>query len=424
MRWYLDTEFNENGKTIELISLGLINEAGREFYACSAEINETRIAKANPWVGKNVLSKLPPRGTAPWMTRKQMAKRIEKLLLPDPSLEFWGYFCLVPETRVLSADLRWLPIGDMRVGDKLIGFDEYAIKGKGRSSRWRRWQSSDVAAVRRIKRPCYELSFADGTRIRCSEDHRWLAMSHEMAKWKTAAQLEVGRDIAKPLDTWKTLDSRAGGYLAAAFDGEGHLSQKDRQYLATPLPGKKFRAGFSQKDNVMLTEVRNLMPQHGFEIHEQRNKSSNVVTMSIDKRKEVLRLLGSVRPIRLLEGFRPDSIGAIPMRPTRLIRKRRIGTQQVVSLTTSTRTFVAEGFASHNCDYDWVVFAQLWGRMIDLPEGMPMFTHDIKQEMGRLSVDKRQLPEQDPLAEHDALDDARWNRAAHMALMKYEAKKR
>lgn len=38
--------------------------------------------------------------------------------------------------------------------------------------------------------------------------------------------------------------------------------------------------------------------------------------------------------------------------------------------------------------YDHVLHSQIWGTMIELPEGMPMYTRDIKQEMARLSVTK------------------------------------
>jgi 3' exoribonuclease, RNase T-like len=55
--------------------------------------------------------------------------------------------------------------------------------------------------------------------------------------------------------------------------------------------------------------------------------------------------------------------------------------------------------------YDHVVLCQLWGRMLDLPEGMPMFTRDIQQEADRLGLIK-QLPQQDE-GLHNALADAR-----------------
>ena len=39
MRYFYDTEFIENGRTIELISIGVVAEDGREFYAISTEFD-------------------------------------------------------------------------------------------------------------------------------------------------------------------------------------------------------------------------------------------------------------------------------------------------------------------------------------------------------------------------------------------------
>lgn len=58
--------------------------------------------------------------------------------------------------------------------------------------------------------------------------------------------------------------------------------------------------------------------------------------------------------------------------------------------------------------YDHVALCQLWGRMIDLPPGVPMFTHDLKQEAVRLGDPT--MPEQSS-GEHNALADARHNLA-------------
>lgn len=56
--------------------------------------------------------------------------------------------------------------------------------------------------------------------------------------------------------------------------------------------------------------------------------------------------------------------------------------------------------------YDHVALAQLWGRMIDLPDGVPMWTNDLKQEAMRLG--NPQMPEQ-AAGHHNALADARHN---------------
>ena len=38
-------------------------------------------------------------------------------------------------------------------------------------------------------------------------------------------------------------------------------------------------------------------------------------------------------------------------------------------------------FYAYYADYDWVVFCWLFGRMVDLPEGFPMYCIDLKQEL-------------------------------------------
>lgn len=64
-------------------------------------------------------------------------------------------------------------------------------------------------------------------------------------------------------------------------------------------------------------------------------------------------------------------------------------------------------FWAYYADYDWVVFCQLFGRMIDLPKGFPMMCMDLKQ----LAIHKRldKSPAQSE-TEHHALADARWNK--------------
>lgn len=54
--------------------------------------------------------------------------------------------------------------------------------------------------------------------------------------------------------------------------------------------------------------------------------------------------------------------------------------------------------------YDHVALCQLWGRMIDLPKGVPMWTNDLRQEVERLG--NPTLPEPDGI-KHDALADAK-----------------
>jgi hypothetical protein len=69
-------------------------------------------------------------------------------------------------------------------------------------------------------------------------------------------------------------------------------------------------------------------------------------------------------------------------------------------------------FWAYYASYDWVVLCQLYGTMMDLPKGWPMYCNDLQQTLDRLPYDLRsavRLPDP-PITEHHALADARWVR--------------
>jgi hypothetical protein len=71
-------------------------------------------------------------------------------------------------------------------------------------------------------------------------------------------------------------------------------------------------------------------------------------------------------------------------------------------------------FWGYYADYDWVVFCQIFGAMIDLPKGWPMYCRDIKQLCDERGNPK--LPKQSS-TEHNALNDARWNKSVYELLL-------
>ena len=334
-------------------------------------------------------------GGALWMKDAQGWFLVRNLA----GIEWSAQFCLNRNVRVLTADLRWIPIGDVIAGQSLLGFDEESKPGL-----WRRWQPSEVLATRVIERPCYDLTFDDGTEIRASAEHRWLVGHgghHTNSRWVTTESLRAekpwtveedaklvkclrtGRlaDAARELDrslaavsarikrikngtaresadlrskvlrlteVWEEDSSRGGGYLAAAFDGEGWLTQTEDEERGRGF-GVAVRLGFAQRSNAMLEEVERFLKERGYN-YSLRYGSDNCYRITLRTRAEIMRLLGSVRPQRLLADFRPGILGTMQRIGTAtLIRKEFVGDQPVVAMTTSTGTFVAEGLASHNC---------------------------------------------------------------------------
>lgn len=76
-------------------------------------------------------------------------------------------------------------------------------------------------------------------------------------------------------------------------------------------------------------------------------------------------------------------------------------------------------FWGYFADYDWVVFCQLFGKMVDLPEGFPMYCNDLRQLMTEHSIHKDALPKQPKSTEHNALSDARWTKEAYLWCRSY-----
>lgn len=89
-RYFYDTEFIEDGTTIDLVSIGVVDETGREFYAISTEFNPD---KAIGWVRDNVLAKLPSPADSAWRSRLQIRDELLAFLTePGERIELWAWF--------------------------------------------------------------------------------------------------------------------------------------------------------------------------------------------------------------------------------------------------------------------------------------------------------------------------------------------
>lgn len=81
-RIFFDTEFIEDGRTIDLLSIGMVRDDGATYYA---EI-ECDTSKANEWVQQNVLPFLK----GPARPKNEVASEIVEFAGNEP--EFWAYY--------------------------------------------------------------------------------------------------------------------------------------------------------------------------------------------------------------------------------------------------------------------------------------------------------------------------------------------
>ena len=211
-----------------------------------------------------------------------------------------------------------------------------------------------------ISRPCYRLIFDDGTTLICSAEHQWLVSGVRArgypsgARWIETRNLRASgkyaSKVVKPVEAWETDTSWEAGYLAAAFDGEGNLSQRDPARAG----GADVKLVFAQNGNPMLLKVRQLLADKGFAyINSISTERSGRLCCRVhfSQRREIIKFLGQIRPSRLLKKFDPNKLGAINCHHVAtVVSKEKLGDMPVVAIRTSTKTYIVEGLASHNCD--------------------------------------------------------------------------
>lgn len=88
----------------------------------------------------------------------------------------------------------------------------------------------------------------------------------------------------------------------------------------------------------------------------------------------------------------------------RLMDRNEIGRELLAFLTADGVKPELWGWYS---SYDHVVLAQIYGTMVQMPDQLPYYTRDLKQEVDRLRL---RVPVQKASEEHNALADARWTR--------------
>ncbi|MBQ0923188.1 MULTISPECIES: polyadenylate-specific 3'-exoribonuclease AS [Saccharopolyspora] len=90
MRYFYDCEFIEDGRTIDLVSIGVVDETGREFYAVSTEFDA---ARAGAWVREHVLPQLPPPAEQCWKSRSRIREDLYKFLTSrSGNIELWAWY--------------------------------------------------------------------------------------------------------------------------------------------------------------------------------------------------------------------------------------------------------------------------------------------------------------------------------------------
>jgi hypothetical protein len=125
-------------------------------------------------------------------------------------------YCLVPETRILRADMSPLVLGDLKVGEELVGFDEVVAPGEGT----RKLRKSVVEKIWWSRKPTIRL-ITDRAEVITTADHRWLQA--RSFRWSRTEGLRAGKQLRflfDPATCEFDADYRVG-YVAGLSLGDG-----------------------------------------------------------------------------------------------------------------------------------------------------------------------------------------------------------
>ena len=159
--------------------------------------------------------------------------------------------------------------------------------------------------------------------------------------------------------------------------------------------GKQYR-DFWIRDNVLLPVYKDLLKKGGISGDERNNWSFTYKNL-----KRLIKLYGKTNKeiAKEIEWFVAESVDP-DVHP------------QDFSHPDFAHRHIE--FVAYYADYDWVVFCWLWGKMLDLPTGFPMYCIDLMQIIDEVGVDKKLLKKQvSQINAHNALDDAQWVRNAY-----------
>lgn len=268
--------------------------------------------------------------------------------------------CLDPNTRVLTADLRWIPIGEIVSGQELVSVDEMPSGGRGNG---RKMRKATAVCTRMVHEEAFRITMDNGEVLIATGPHRflckrrgsvwteWRSVTRQTSK-KTSSPIRVGDEIRYITQPWSGT-SYEDGWFSGMLDGEGSLSS---------LPEGSVSANVAQVLGPVYDRAVRYLKSRGYnftvemDVRTPENStkfgSKNVAKLVVGRMNEVFRLIGQTRPERFLR--RPWWEGRdLPGKRTgasysKVVSIEALGKSPMIDLQTTTGTFIAEGFVSHN----------------------------------------------------------------------------
>ena len=258
------------------------------------------------------------------------------------------------------ADFTFKKLGEVRIGDEVIGWIREGIteenrlgKGKhitnlvgkrakqGRKIARKRLVVSKVVAINRRTSPIVRVEMESGRVIRCSPDHLWLRGDASFAtkeggeKFHTVASRRYLASVIVPIENSPPEDlNYAAGYLGAMMDGEGTWPRIAQSWFCNEIVCKKIER-IATKLEFKWAWYNLGKPHSSLGIMGEINAEVKFLNWCRPAKKKRIK-----RRIMARSSFcSTDRIKAVV--PD--------GEGEVIGLTTTSGNYIAWGYASKNC---------------------------------------------------------------------------
>lgn len=270
-----------------------------------------------------------------WFGGLDDKERTEKILGQE--------YCVDPAAKILTGDSAWIRADQIKVGQELIGFPEDVTGHIKLIPSF--VERSEIIQAKKLK-----IVTDKGTTI-VSENHQMVALRDDrrhrnarMLSWVRAKDLAVGESVRFTATPWEIGETRQDGWFSGMLDGEGWVSKPARM------------AGIAQCEGPVLDALHAWMGRNGIDYADRissgkQGKRGPCHKLTASGLWASLRMLGITQPMRLdshaiWEGCRAFTSGN---GSARILEIEPMGVGPVVSMSTSSKTFIADGFLAHNC---------------------------------------------------------------------------
>lgn len=273
------------------------------------------------------------------LTGSPMLNRVDELWTTlyriDPSQypSYWGFrarYCNTPDAPIWMSDGTFKPIGEIKVGDKVMGWT-----GDDSSDR-RRLVESTVEIVHKRNAPqIIEATMESGSRIKCTPDHFWLAGTHNKNyQWinihpESPYRKGILSKVTNPLPAMTEDQKLAAAYIAGIYDGEGTQS-----FIAQSM---SYNTAIYTRimDSLRILEIPFTIEKMGIRMRGGRDTTNKMINW--------------IKPVKLDWWLQKRLVTQLNRTGDKVISCKHLGSGEVVSMQTSTGNYVAWGYASKNC---------------------------------------------------------------------------